>query len=241
MGYRHRIHAAISNEPTIEVDPDYPPDNHVADEYPVNLGQESLSVSERACKRGRYRRLSSRADTVRILRTGWWWTQSGANRSPSVNSLLCGKIQGNYAIRTASAATVAEFLKRLQWLRFGIPYCGAAGKNLGRAGSISIGTGSAHFIRGKVISATYLVLLRHKGRELLWVHGCWQQGQRARLLAIETFTHMTHRIENCRARKAVTINVMLLLRFDLPHNAKAHIVAIARSPCMRKISDICDV
>src|SRR6266403_3365351 len=39
-----------------------------------------------------------RAKNVRFAETGWWCVQSDTNRSPAGNSLLTGKLTGNFAI-----------------------------------------------------------------------------------------------------------------------------------------------
>src|SRR5258705_8096056 len=44
------------------------------------------------------RPIRSRIANVRFAKTGWWCAQSRANRSPVGNSLLTGKLTGNFAI-----------------------------------------------------------------------------------------------------------------------------------------------
>src|SRR5260221_14316723 len=66
---------------------------------------ERLQGSPETERAQRYRRKSpqkrpipSRRRDLRFRRTGWWWEQSDTNRSPTCNSLLTGKLTGNFTI-----------------------------------------------------------------------------------------------------------------------------------------------
>jgi len=62
---------------------------------------ETRTNSKKPAVRGTNARITR---GVRYLKTGWWCVQSDTNRSPGGNSLLTGKLTGNFAISRPSEA-----------------------------------------------------------------------------------------------------------------------------------------
>jgi hypothetical protein len=53
--------------------------------------------------------------------TGWWWMQSDSNPSPPSNSLLTGKLTGNFAKFSISARIQGPGHEQIQWLAAKFP------------------------------------------------------------------------------------------------------------------------
>jgi len=65
-----------------------------------------------------------RGNTLFYLGSGWWWRQSGANSSPTVLSLIYGKIQGMLRIMASRSSLLQRNPAPFQQCRGGFPFQG---------------------------------------------------------------------------------------------------------------------